>query len=238
VPTPGELARLLDLQDQDLTIDRLGYRRAHLAERADLAGAEASHERLATEIAGLAGTLTGVRARESGLEDEVAATTARITSLERRSDPSTSYRDQQAIAEEVASLSQRQRDLEDQVLVLMEEREALEEALEPLNASSAELEREKMALRDSLAEREAALDVELEAARARRQQIAAEVAPSLLGIYERLRSRLEGIGAARVSDGSCGGCHLKLPASEVARLRHLEGDALIFCDQCGRILVP
>lgn len=238
MPTPGELARLLDLQDQDLAIDRLGYRRAHLAERADLVGAEAAHARLATEIAGITGTLTAVLGRERGLEGEVAATTERIASLEKRSDASASYRDQQAIAEEVASLSQRQRDLEDQILVLMEEREPLEEALEPLEASSAELEREEMALRHSLAVSEALLDTELGTARERRRELAAELTPDLLGIYERLRSRFEGIGAARVSDGSCGGCHLKLPASEVARLRHLEDDALIFCDQCGRILVP
>ena len=37
--------------------------------------------------------------------------------------------------------------------------------------------------------------------------------------------------------GTCMGCHLQLPATEVDRLKRLEPDTLVFCDQCGRILV-
>jgi predicted nucleic acid-binding Zn-ribbon protein len=45
------------------------------------------------------------------------------------------------------------------------------------------------------------------------------------------------VGAARVVGSSCGGCHLTLPATELDRIRRAEPDALVTCDQCGRILV-
>jgi predicted nucleic acid-binding Zn-ribbon protein len=59
----------------------------------------------------------------------------------------------------------------------------------------------------------------------------------LAATYERLRSQLGGIGAAKLVGSSCGGCHLALPATELDRIRHAAPDALVYCDQCGRILV-
>ena len=44
-------------------------------------------------------------------------------------------------------------------------------------------------------------------------------------------------GAARLVGGSCSGCHLVLPSMEVDRIRKAPPDAVITCDQCGRILV-
>ena len=48
---------------------------------------------------------------------------------------------------------------------------------------------------------------------------------------------LGGVGAARLVGPSCTGCHLTLPAQELDRIRREPPDALVFCDQCGRILV-
>ena len=55
--------------------------------------------------------------------------------------------------------------------------------------------------------------------------------------YERLRAKLGGVGAARLVGPRCSGCHLTLPATELDRLRKGSPDALVFCDQCGRILI-
>ena len=66
---------------------------------------------------------------------------------------------------------------------------------------------------------------------------AARLPEALASRYETLRSRLAGIGAARIVDGRCGGCHLSLPSVELDRIKHLAPDAVVTCDQCGRILV-
>ena len=98
---------------------------------------------------------------------------------------------------------------------------------------------EELALaRQQLAIEEASIDHEAAATRATRDQLAPSVAPELAAAYERLRTKLGGIGAARLVSGACSGCHLQLPAGELDRLRHAPPDAVSYCDQCGRILVP
>ena len=55
--------------------------------------------------------------------------------------------------------------------------------------------------------------------------------------YEFLRSRLGGVGAARLVGDRCGGCHLNLPSVEIERIRRLPADEFATCPQCDRILV-
>ena len=58
-----------------------------------------------------------------------------------------------------------------------------------------------------------------------------------VGRIRLLRAKLGGVGAARLVNGRCTGCHLTLPATELDRIRREPPDALIRCDQCGRVLV-
>jgi hypothetical protein len=64
------------------------------------------------------------------------------------------------------------------------------------------------------------------------------VRDDLLARYEQLRSKLGGTGAARLVGASCSGCHLTLSSMELDRVRKAASDAVITCEQCGRILVP
>ena len=59
---------------------------------------------------------------------------------------------------------------------------------------------------------------------ARRTQ-AARLPEALARRYEDLRSRLGGIGAARLVDDRCDGCHLTLPSVEIDRIKHQSPDA-------------
>ena len=81
------------------------------------------------------------------------------------------------------------------------------------------------------------IDAELAAEVEARTAAAEAVPPDLVSQYERLRTKLGGIGAARLVGNTCGGCHLALPATELDRIRHQPDDAVTLCDQCGRILV-
>ena len=42
---------------------------------------------------------------------------------------------------------------------------------------------------------------------------------------------------ARLVGTNCGGCHLTLSAVELDRIRHQPGDAVVLCEECGRLLV-
>ena len=91
---------------------------------------------------------------------------------------------------------------------------------------------------DELAAAEAEIDAEI-AGRARPSAatIAAGVDPELLERYEQLRHDLGGIAVARLVGTNCGGCHLTLSAVELDRIRHEPGDAVVLCEECGRLLV-
>ena len=90
----------------------------------------------------------------------------------------------------------------------------------------------------SISGAEAELDARIEALRKLRAPLAAGLPPDLASDYERLRAKLGPVGAARISGGSCGGCHLTLPATELDRAKHAPAGTVLHCDQCGRILVP
>ena len=138
---------------------------------------------------------------------------------------------------EIDSLKERVSHLEDRALEAMEEREPLDAEVDRLQAAAAALEERAAELRTLIAAAEAEIDAELTGEREVRAEVAAGLPSELADHYERLRSRLGGVGAARLEHGTCMGCHLRLPATEADRLKRLPADELAFCEQCGRILV-
>jgi hypothetical protein len=115
---------------------------------------------------------------------------------------------------------------------------------EPVDAQLARLAAERTAVETDaerllgvIREAEAEIDAEVAAETEARTALAAKLPEDLTQRYERLRVRLGGIGAARLEHGSCGGCHLALPAVELDQIRRASPEAVITCEQCGRILV-
>ena len=121
--------------------------------------------------------------------------------------------------------------------MLMEEQEPLDKEVGGLERERAMLEETATGLRVAVAEGEAEIDAELSTLRAERQQMFDHVPPDLARHYETLRTRFGGTGAARLVGQRCGGCHLQLPAVELERIKRLPDDAVVTCEQCGRILV-
>jgi predicted nucleic acid-binding Zn-ribbon protein len=142
------------------------------------------------------------------------------------------------MAADVESLEQRASALEDRVIELLEEREPLERRLDDLLKQAGGLASKRRDAAAALAEAEGLLDKELEDLMARRSAAAETVPAPLLAAYERLRGRLDGVGAARVVGNHCDGCHLTLSAVELDHIRRLPPGEVATCEQCSRILVP
>jgi hypothetical protein len=70
-----------------------------------------------------------------------------------------------------------------------------------------------------------------------REALAAGLPEELAQRYETLRSRLGGVGAARLVGDHCDGCHLVLSSVELERIRRLPPGELTTCPECDRILV-
>lgn len=229
---------ILQVQEHDTAIDQLRHRRAHLPEREELAAIASRQAEVQAGLAGVRQVRDEVLGRQKQLEAGIGAADERIKEIEGRlySGQVTATRDIMAMTAEVESLKGRRSALEDAMLGTMEEDEPLGIEIASLEAELAALEASADGVRAAIAAAETALDAEIAAVAELRSAAASTVAESLLATYERLRTSLGGVGAARLVGGSCGGCHLLLPVQEVARIKREPPDVLVLCDQCGRIL--
>ncbi|MEY2822961.1 MAG: hypothetical protein RLZZ485_597, partial [Actinomycetota bacterium] len=70
-----------------------------------------------------------------------------------------------------------------------------------------------------------------------RQEIESGISKELIELYLKVRELNGGVGAAKLENGQCLGCHLQINAVEVTRIKALPDDEVVRCDECRRILV-
>src|SRR5437763_2642700 len=234
------LEDLLVVQEHDSAADRLRHKKETLPERARLAEIEQSAAALEASMADVGGRRDEIARREQRHEDELASVEAKIVEVEKRlySGTVSAPRELQAMEADVASLKRHRSDIEDRVLEAMQDREPLDTEVASLEQQRSTLESEAESLRQTIAEVTSDIDAELATELEARAKAAASIPDDLLSQYERLRAKQGGVGAARLVNGRCSGCHLTLPATELDRIRHQGPDTVVLCDQCGRILVP
>jgi uncharacterized protein len=221
-------------------IDQLRHRRATLPERAQLANVDRQLGALEVRTKEVRLTRDEFGARQAGLEQQIDASRSRRDALEKRlfSGQVVASRELQAMNEEVKHLARHISELEDREIEVMEALEPLDRELQSGEATRQELDSDAERLRSAIASNETTLDAELAEENQARDRAASGVRDDLLARYEQLRTKLGGTGAARLAGGSCSGCHLTLSSMELDRVRKAPPDAVITCEQCGRILVP
>jgi predicted nucleic acid-binding Zn-ribbon protein len=235
----AEQRALLELQAHDSAIDRLVHRRGSLPEDARLAElgqALAAVDQLTAEREG---TLATVRREQTRFEDEIEMVTRKARSEDQRavSGRVTSPKELTAIQEEVAALKRRQGDLEDQLLERMEQRETMEAEVSELAGRREAIVAEQAEVTKA---RDAALveiDRELEAERAAREAVAPSVGEELRALYDQIRARQGGVGAAALVGNTCQGCRVSISPVELAAVRRQPPEEVKRCENCRRILV-
>ena len=233
------LEDLLVVQEHDSAADRLRHRRETLPEQARLGEIEQQLATVEASMAELGGRSGEIVRRQQRHEDELASIEAKIGEVDRRlySGTVSAPRELQAMEADLVSLKRHRSDVEDHVLEAMQDREPLDAELATLEQQRAGLDDEAEQLRQAIAAQTADIDAELATELEARKAPVAGIPEDLLSQYERLRATQGGVGAARLVNGRCSGCHLTLPATELDRIRHQDADTVVLCDQCGRILV-
>lgn len=228
---------LLDLQTIDLAIDRLQTRRRELEEGRELATAREAADAEERALGELRLQIDALNRDASKFEHEIDSLTQKSAAERARmSDGSVANaRELDAIGREVENLSRRQTGREDELLVLMEQREVLEKRAAE---SEAGVERLREQTGHVGAEAEAELrqvGTDLGIRAGERERLLPGIDPEVLELYEELRAAKRGIGAAALVDGICQGCHEALSAVELDRVKHADG--IRRCEHCRRILV-
>ncbi|MFA7324122.1 MAG: C4-type zinc ribbon domain-containing protein, partial [Candidatus Nanopelagicales bacterium] len=143
----------------------------------------------------------------------------------------------QNLQHELQSLARRQSDLEDIELEIMERVEGAQAAVRFLAGQYEAAAAEQEVLAAQVAALVSEIDAERQVTLVDRKELAERVPADLRALYEKVRSDHDGIGAAHLHRGQCGGCRLQLPPNEIERLRAIPSDEVVRCEECRRILV-
>jgi predicted nucleic acid-binding Zn-ribbon protein len=235
----ASLEQLLVLQEHDTAIDQLRHRRATLPERARLEQLRLDEADVVAQLESVGRDRDEVARAQRRYEDEVATVEEKVAAVHSTlyGGTVTSPRELQALQDDETSLKRHQSAVEDKVIEQMELAVPLDERAAELEARQGELDGERAQVEAALVSAEGDLDAEVDAELAARERSASSVTPELLARYEQLRHDLGGIAVARLVGSNCGGCHLALSAVELDRIRHEPGDAIVLCEECGRLLV-
>ena len=228
--------RLLDLAEADADLARITHRRRSLPELAEIGGAEAAL-RARKDAVVAAQTNVGDLDRDvSKLESEIDAVRAREDRDRGLLKTGVGARQVTDLEHELQTLQRRQGVLEDELLEIMERREAAgidaDKAREALTAAEQRLADATHRRDEAVAD----LDVAEQRRTADRATLIAGLPADLLALYDRIRAQ-KGTGAALLRARRCGSCRLELDRSAINALRDAAADDVLRCEECGVILV-
>jgi predicted nucleic acid-binding Zn-ribbon protein len=235
--TAEQLHRLLDLQAEDTAIKRLETRRASLPEQARLEEIKARLQELEADLEIATKQNEEIQRERNRLEGDIQLVAQKISKEEQRllSGKVSNPKELGALQAEVASLNNKRGGLEDELLEVMVQQDDAVATKESLSGERATAASESETLSSTLTGLLDDIDAEMTTHAQARSTIAEEVPGDLLQLYEKIRAEKSGVGVAALEAGTCLGCHTKLPAVEVERIRSEGG--LQRCDNCRRILV-
>ncbi len=235
---------ILQIQGLDLAIDQLRHRAASHPERESIAAADAELAAHDAEAAVVEERRHAIERDRKRLEDEVALLRDRRTEIDGKlyGGEVTASKELLALQDEASGLLDRQTALEDDELELMEQLEELSADLGARSESRAVIEARRHEATGRLDEAIAEIDGEIDGLATERTTAASPDPPpsgwgDLLTRYDRLRPQYDGIPVARLVGNRCDGCHIQLSAVAVDQLGKLPEDAVVTCEECGRLLV-
>lgn len=232
-------AQLLVVQGHDTLIDQLRHKHATHTLRSELVDIE-------TEIAAVDSVIEGIEKRRHDLDRERKRLDDEVAKVRRKRDELntklydgsvTDTKDLLAMQEEVKHMAERQTGLEDEELDFMEKIEEVSTELAGNLAKRQALQETHDAKTVFLEAALEEIDSEVASEIVLRAESAAEVPAELLAAYDRLRADFGGIAVAKLNGSSCDGCHMTLSAVTVDRFNQAAPDAVINCDECGRLLI-
>ncbi len=234
---PAVQRRLLDLAEADGELNRLAHRRRTLPEHAQLAEAEGAVRTAKDKLVSVetvAGDLDrDIRRLERDIEGVLARAQRDNTML---AGSGVGARQATELQHELETLARRQTVLEDEQLEVMEQREAVGVDVEH---SRGVLSTAEQAVGEIVERRDAAL-ADIDAAEAGRRRdrdgIAVNLPADLLVLYDKRRAQ-QGVGAAALLQRRCQACRLELDRTALSELRAAPSDEIVYCEECGVILV-
>ncbi|MGI5220504.1 zinc ribbon domain-containing protein [Nocardia sp. CA-290969] len=234
---PSIQAQLLRLAEVDTELTRIAHRRKVLPEQQEVDRFEAERnaqkdaavaveivlDDLDRDIRKLEGEVEAVRKREERDRGVLEAGSVGAKQLSE-------------LQHELGSLERRRSVLEDELLEVMERREASAADHEHAGARLDKAEADLAAARERRDQAMADLEVAQQRCENDRANLVGKFPDELLAIYDRQRIG-HGTGAALLQARRCGACRIELDRGEIARIAKTAPDVVVRCPECGALLV-
>lgn len=135
----------------------------------------------------------------------------------------------------LAEYANYKRQIEEQILKLMEDEEKLSD-LKAKIANSERIFRQKLtSLTEEVKGKILEYQFELNGCEAELNELTAKVPEEWLEKLEKIARSHQGIGIAQIKAGCCGACHVSLSESLLQKAKRGE-DILLTCENCGRLI--
>ena len=234
---PQVQSKLLDLAGVDAELTRITYRRGALPEQQEVERLEA--ERISRKDASVA-----VEIQIDDIDRDIRKLEGEVDAVRQREDRdrtllqsgSVGAKQLTELEHELGSLVRRQGLLEDELLEMMEQREALQADHDHAGAQLSQAEEELIDAKRRRDDAVADLDKAQERCAADRERLVGEFPADFLAVYEKQRT-LGGPGAALLQARRCGACRIEIDRGEISRIAATPADVVVRCPECNAIMV-
>ncbi|GAB3130636.1 CT398-like coiled coil hairpin domain-containing protein [Glaciibacter psychrotolerans] len=235
--TPVEQKELLRLQALDIKTQQLKHQASALTQHAEIAALGVTADANRQVVTTRTGELEDARTELRRIESDVSVVESRIKRDSDRLQTSSSVKDIQALEAELTALKKRLGDLEEIEIAVMERVEAQEAVValaESEGAAIAAQIAQAVALRD---EALAGVNKQLGDNVRDRAAVAATIEDELVALYEKRYVAGHGNAAALLRARTCSGCTMTLTGNDLEAVRLAPVNDVVFCPDCGAILV-
>ncbi|UBV42749.1 zinc ribbon domain-containing protein [Deinococcus taeanensis] len=229
------LRRLHRVQDLDLNLDRLRDEESNISE--ELRAARAEQERLNNALEDAEISLEGVEKQIRRVELDLSSVREQVTRAQDEQEKNAfDARAQSQYGSRIQMLSERADEMEEDLLPLREQQQALTQTAADLRAQHRALRPSLNSLEEQDEVRVQGLRDQGEADRQERAQLAGELDQRTMREYDMIRRAKKGLGVVEIKAGRCSGCNVNLPVN--VQQKAAQGKLPpVKCPSCGRFLI-
>lgn len=235
--SPVAQKELLRLQALDIKLQQVEHQTKALPQHTELRDLSKLFDTTRMALSTRAGERDDVRTELSRIESDVEVVEKRIARDSERVQHTSSVKDVQALETELASLRKRLLALEEIEIAVMERLEERETAVAAVEAERDAIAEQIHAAELSRDEALADLTRQLGELRRDRAAVAGSITEDLAALYEKRFVSGRGNAAALLRARTCSGCTMTLTGSDLDAVRSAPADDVLFCPDCGAILV-
>ena len=234
--TENDITNLLELQQYDVAFLNAQRKLEELPQREQLKTLAAKKHAVLEKLAQVAKMHDAARRKLTQVEDETAILLRKKDETQEKIDAAHGdFRAVQSLTRDLEGIAKRLSTLEEEQLGASDKFEQVTGVKKQVEEAVSALDAQALKIRDSYQADAAALNAEAGSAKARSEQISANIDPALLKAYTEAARRGGGIGMARLTENRCSTCRSLIDDN---RLLQVKREAPVSrCPSCGRLLV-